>query len=90
MATTINQVSSPALKGQSVQIYLNSAEALAKLSAITLGQKAVVTSSSKVGYVCSVDYRGNSYEVTPINPADRFDSTTTPFVLNATETITLT
>lgn len=90
MATTINQINSPALKGQSVQIYLNSAETLAKLSAITIGQKAVVTSSSKVGYVCSVDYRGNSYEVTPETPATQFDSTTTPGVLNANETITLT
>lgn len=90
MATNTNQVSAPALKGQSVQVYLNSAETLAKLSAITVGQKAVVTSSSKVGYVCSVDYRGNSYEVTPVTPDNTFDSATTPGVLNATETITLT
>jgi len=90
MATTINQISSPAQRGQSVQVYLNSAETLAKLSAVTVGQKAVITSSSKVGYVCSVDYRGNSYEVTPVTPDARFDSTTTPGILNATEIITLT
>jgi hypothetical protein len=90
MATTINQISSPAQRGQSVQVYLNSAETLAKLSAVTVGQKAVITSSSKVGYVCSVDSRGNSYEVTPETPASRFDSTTTPGILNATEVITLT
>lgn len=90
MATTINQLASSALRGQSVIVYLNSAETLAKLSTITKGQKAVITSSSKVGYVSFVDYPGNSYEVTPVTPDARFDSTTTPGILNATEVITLT
>lgn len=90
MATNINQIASPALRGQSVQVYLNSSETLGKLSAITVGQKAVVTSSSKVGYVCSVDLRGNSYEITPATPDAKFDSTSTPGILAANEVITLT
>ena len=90
MATNINQIASSALRGQSVQVFLNSTETLSKLPSITVGQKAVVSSSSKVGYVCSVDYRGSSYEVTPDLPSNRFDSTSTPGILAVSETITLT
>lgn len=90
MATNINQTPSSALRGQSVQVFLNGTEAVSKLPSITIGQKAVVTSSSKVGYVCSVDLKGTSYEVTPITPDAKFDSTNTPGILAAAETITLT
>ncbi len=90
MATNTNQLAASALDGQSVVVTLSSSEALSKLSAITKGQKAVVSSSSKVGYVSSVDYFGLSYEVTPVSLDLRFDSSTTPGVLAASETITLT
>jgi len=90
MPTTINQIASSALKGQSVIVYLNGAEAISKLPAIVIGQKAIISSSSKVGYVCSVDYEGTTYKVTPVTPDARFDSTTTPGILAAAETITLT
>ena len=89
-ATTTNTQAASALRGESVQVTLSSAEASSKLSAITVGQKGVLTSNSKVGYVVGVDYRGLSYWMAPITPDNNLASSTTPGILAASETITLT
>jgi hypothetical protein len=90
MSTTVtNQTSSPANAGQSALVTLNSADALAVLPTLTNGTKATCSSSSKIGYVTNVDVHGSSFEVQPTTQQTRFDSSSTPYVLNATESITL-
>jgi len=84
-----NQVSSPANAGQCALVTLNSADALAQLPTLTNGTKATCGSSSKVGYVTNVDALGNTFEVRPVTQQARFDSSSTPYILNATESITL-
>ena len=88
MATATNRLASPALRGGSVLITLDSTETVTKLPSVTIGQKATVGSTSKTGYVSSVDYYGHSFEVTPGNPDLRFDSTATGY-LSVSEVITL-
>jgi len=89
MATCTNRVSSPAFNGVNAIVTLNSADALAILPTLVAGRQATCGSSSKVGYVDNVDTLGNTFEVTPTTQATRFDSTTTPGVLNNGEVITL-
>ena len=89
MATTVNQTSSPALRGQTVVVTLNSTETTSKLPNITLGQQATIGSSSNVGYVSSIDTYGNTYKITPQTPATNLSSSSTPGILTTSETITL-
>lgn len=88
MATVTNINASTALRGEGVNVTLSSTETVTKLPNVTVGQKATVSSTSKVGYVASVDYYGNSFIVNPANPDLRFDSTASGY-LSASETITL-
>jgi len=90
MATNTNTKAASALRGQNALVTLSAAEAVSKLPTIVVGQKAVLSSSSKVGYVDSVDYLGLSYQITPITPDNNLASSTTPGILAASETITLT
>lgn len=87
--TVTNQVAAPANAGQCVLVTLNSSDALAQLPTLTNGTKATCGSSSKVGYVTNVDALGNTFEVRPTTQQARFDSSTTPYELAASETITL-
>jgi hypothetical protein len=84
-----NQKSSPALRGGAALVTLNGTEAVSKLPQIAVGYKATMGSSSNVGYVSSVDPYGYSFEVTPRNPDERFESIT-PGYLNSGELITIT
>ena len=88
MATTTNRFLANALRGQSVIVTVDSTEAVTKLPNITVGQQATIGSSSRVGYVESVDLYGMSYKVTPKTPNARFDSTALGF-LSVSEVITL-
>jgi len=87
MAT--NQKDAQAAKGQSVIVTLNAAEQASVLPNLTIGQKCTIASSSKIGYIDSIDYAGTSFEVQPVNMASYFDSATTPGKLLAAETITI-
>jgi hypothetical protein len=89
MATATNRTAAQALRGEGVRVTLDSTETTTKLPNITLGQKATVGSTSKVGYVASIDSYGNSFLVNPANPDLRFDSTASGY-LSASEVITLT
>jgi hypothetical protein len=83
-----NQLASPALKGSAVLVTLNSAESLSKLPQIVAGYKATMGSSANVGYVSSVDIYGHSFEVSPANPDQRFESIEKGYLM-ATELVTI-
>ena len=87
MATVTNTIYSAALRGQSVRVTASSIEAVSKLPYITYNQKATVGSTSKTGYVDSIDIYGMSFQVMPANPDLRFDSGNG--ILNSGEVITL-
>lgn len=89
MATVTNQIASPAFNGQNVQVNLNAADAAAILPTLVAGRKCTCGSSSKVGYVDNIDALGTTFEITPVTQGVRFDSSSTPGVLAAAETITL-
>jgi len=84
-----NTTASPALNGQCVKVTLSGAESLSGLADISEGDIATCSSSSKTGTVYSVDYEGISFLVRPTTDSTRFDSTSTPGVLAASETITI-
>lgn len=84
-----NTKSSVALRGGAALVTLSGAEAISKLPQIVVGYKATMGSSSNVGYVSSVDSYGYSFEVSPRNPNERFESIT-PGYLNNGELITIT
>lgn len=86
--TTTNKIVSPASRAQSVRVHLETTD-IAKLSTITVGMLATITSSSKTGYIDSVDLFGTSYSVRPSEPDAYFDSSTTPGQLALNETVTL-
>lgn len=83
-----NQTSAPALPGQDALVTLSWSDSSAQIANISVGQKAGVVSSGKLGTVSFVDPKGIYVKVKPATPNARFDSTSTPGVLNATELIT--
>lgn len=85
-----NQKSSPALRGGAVVVTLNGTEALSKLTQLVLGYKATMGSSSNIAYISSIDAYGYSFEVSPRNPDERFESGSTPGYLNTSELVTIT
>ena len=93
MATTVTvlqQNPSPAFKGQAAIVTLNVGDSLTILPRLKIGQQCEVSSSSNLGTIASVDYKGNTFKVSPAQPNLRFDSSSTPGILNTTETITIT
>lgn len=85
----INQKSSQALKGQCVVVTLTQAAADAYIATLATGTLCTAASSSKVGYIDSVDRFGHSFEVRPQYPFGLFDSTAEPGVLLINEQITI-
>lgn len=89
MATSVtNRVAAPALRGQAVKVTLDSTDA-ANLANFTVGQTCTCGSTSKVGYIYSIDVYGMSFLVTPNTPDAKFDSTATG-ILSVSETISIT
>lgn len=89
MATVTNQQNCPAFNGQNAVVFMNATDAAAILPTLVSGRKCTVSSSSKVGYVDTIDALGYSFEVSPVTQGVRFDSSSTPGILAAAETITL-
>lgn len=90
MATSCtNQTKAQAFNGQAALVTLNSTDAAAILPTLVAGRQATCGSSSKIGYVSNPDKLGCTFEVVPVNQASRFDSSSTPGILNSGETITL-
>lgn len=88
MAVLTNTKSSPALNGQSALVTLSGAEADANFSDLYEGQLCTIGSSSKTGHIGSIDALGISFKVIPAMPNTRFDSTDTPGILEAEDTVT--
>lgn len=85
----VNRKASQALRGETVIVTVDSTDQ-ANLHLISKGQLATLSSNSKTGTVGRVDYFGNSFQVTPIQP-DRDLSSVTPYGYLANgETITVT
>lgn len=74
MPTVTNQIAAPALRGQGVKVTLNAADS-ANLATMVLGTVCTASGSSNTGTIISIDKYGNSFEVSPISPATRFDGT---------------
>lgn len=81
-----NQVASQALRGQDVIVALNGSDA-AKLSSISVGQQASISSTSIYGVVSEIDSYGHSFHVTPIQPNLNFASPSQAGYLKASETV---
>lgn len=88
--TVVNQLNSEAFKGQSALVTLNTGDTLTILPNLKIGDVCEVSSSSNLGTIASVDYKGNSFKIIPAQPNFRFDSTSTPGILATGETITIT
>lgn len=87
--TITNQTASPALDGQDALVTLTWAASTASLANMYVGQK-VTTSGGNVGYVSFIDTNGIYVKVKPQQPNTRFDSASTPGILNSGETLTFT
>lgn len=76
MATVVtNRKASQSLRGQAVIVTLDSTDA-ENLADFSEGMVCTVSSSSETGTIHSVDYPGNSFKVSPIQPNLTFQSTT--------------
>jgi hypothetical protein len=74
MPTVTNQIAAPALRGQGVKVTLNAADS-ANLATMLIGATCTASGSSNVGTIVSIDIFGNSFKVSPVSPAGRFDGT---------------
>jgi hypothetical protein len=83
-----NQTASPALDGQDALIQLSWSDANGNGLNVYVGEQAGVVSSGKLGTVSFVDPKGVYIKVKPAQPNARFDSTSTPGILNSGETVT--
>ena len=87
--TLTNQANSPAGRGAAPTVQLNATDTL-KLSSIAVGNPVTISSSSKTGFVSSIDLYGTSIRVAPLYENNRMDSSSTPGELNTGETLTIT
>ena len=71
------QKTSQALRGQNVKITLTAEAAISYLSQLSPGMRCVDDNTGEnIGYIYSVDYYGNSFEVCPSQPDKSFNSGT--------------
>jgi hypothetical protein len=76
MAITItNRVASSALRGEVVEVTVDSTDQ-AKLGSLAIGQLCTAVTSLKTGYVYSIDTLGNSFKIKPKYPSSTFDNGT--------------
>ena len=71
--TLTNQVASQSLRGESVKVTLNESDSQ-QLPNLQVGMLCVNSDSfpKKIGYISSVDYFGNSFGITPVQPDRTF------------------
>ena len=72
--TVTNQRASQSLKGQSVKVTLNGADAVAYLNSLEERELCTVDPSGNTGTIASIDRNGNSFKVAPITPDAIFSS----------------
>lgn len=83
-----SQRASQSLDGEAIVVQLNASDS-AKLSSMNIGQKGTLSSSSKIGYICSIDLYGHSFKMNPQSYNFDLASSSTPGYLADGETITL-
>lgn len=84
----VNQVSSPSIRSQDAQVQLTWSASNTSLGNIFVGQTAGVVSSGKLGTVSQIDPAGLIVNIKPAQPDKSFDSSSTPGILSANETVT--
>lgn len=84
-----NRKASQALRGQSVLVTLNSTDA-AQLVNFSEGILCTNDGSGKIGTINRVDYFGNSFSVSPIQPNTDFSSVSPYGYLASGATVTVT
>lgn len=74
MAIPLNNTkSSQALRGQNVKITLSAEDAATYLNTLYVGMECVDDATEEfLGFIYSIDYNGNSFEVAPIQPDKTF------------------
>jgi hypothetical protein len=81
-----NRKASQSLRGQSVKVTLNAADS-ANLSSLQVGMRCQAGSFVTLGYIGSVDYYGNSFQIVPAQPDKQFGANG---YLSASESLTVT
>ena len=84
-----NQKASQSLRGQAVIVTLDDTDS-AELANISEGDSCVNDSSGKTGTIYSVDTKGHSFKISPIQPDRDFASASVYGYLAVNETITIT
>lgn len=95
-----NLVAAPALRGQSPVVTVYPSQAATYFGGMVHSSspfdthaanlmRAQVGSSGKIGYIQQVDVYGTTFRVKPVTPDARFDSNSTPGILNVGETVTI-
>lgn len=84
-----NKVAQPSANGQSVRVTLAQSQ-VNYLAELVLDAPVTIDSSSKTGYVDSIDLYGTSFTIRPKYPTTRLDSTSTPHFLAVDETVSIT
>ena len=72
--TVTNQVASQALRGQAVKVTLSGADVVSYLGDLELRELCTVDSTGETGTIISIDGKGNSFKVSPIEPDNTFSS----------------
>jgi hypothetical protein len=73
--TLENQIASQALRGQNVKITLSGSDAITYLPQLSIGMECADNNSDAFyGFIYSIDFYGNSFEVCPIQPDKTFQS----------------
>lgn len=68
-----NTKSSQALRGQNVKITLSAEDAATYLNTLYVGMECADDATTEFfGFIYSIDYKGNSFEVAPIQPDKTF------------------
>jgi len=85
-----NRVAAPALRGQSVRVYLDTTETTDDLPNIIVGQSAVIDGTSVACKVRSVDSFGRSFVLEPKRYPTSLESTAGGGILAVSAGITIT
>jgi len=89
----VNQITSPAVRGQSVWVSLNANDTISVLPVLAVNQLVTNQSNSVTGYIDFVDRYGHQFRVKPVAPNKQFNSgtgATSVDTLNSSELLTVT
>ena len=84
MATVTNTKDSQALRGQAAIVTVGTSD-IAAMQQFTVGETVTCDGGTTLGTIHSIDFYGNSFKVSPIQPNLTFN--TTPGYLENAETV---